>query len=74
MSSRRRKNCKTNKWQEKRQTKEKLKLKTPPETNPPNTLNASSPPYVEFIMFLLSTTWLARGFYQLCAHSLPIWQ
>jgi hypothetical protein len=23
-------------------------------------------------MFLLSTTWLAKEFYQLCAHSLPL--
>jgi hypothetical protein len=72
-SSRRRKNRKTNKWQEKRQTKEKhkerLKLKTPLIT-----LNASSLPKVEFIMFLLSISWLAKEFYQLCAHSLPLWQ
>jgi hypothetical protein len=55
-------------------SKEILKLKTLRETSsPPNTLNASSPPYVEFIMFLLSTTRLAKGFYQLYAHSLPLW-
>jgi hypothetical protein len=55
-------------------SKEMLKLKTLRETSsPPNTLNTSSPPYVEFIMFLLSTTRLAKEFYQLYAHSLPLW-
>jgi flagellum-specific peptidoglycan hydrolase FlgJ len=51
-SSRRRKNRKANKRHEKRQTKEKSKeklkikkLKTSPETTPPNSLNGSPPPY-----------------------------
>jgi hypothetical protein len=69
-SSRRRKNHKTSKWHKKRQTKQngkeelrkaqkltKLLLKH----TPPNTLNASSPPLVDFTMFLLSTTWLAKS-------------
>jgi hypothetical protein len=51
--------------------KEKLKFKTPPEINSPNTLSVSSIPYVEFIMFFLSITRLAKKFYQLCTHSLP---
>jgi hypothetical protein len=37
------KNRKTNKWHEKRQTKEKAKKSLSSKT-PPNTLNASSPP------------------------------
>jgi hypothetical protein len=45
------------------------KLETPPEINSPNTLNASSPPKIDIIMFLLSTTLLAKN--QLCAHTLP---
>jgi hypothetical protein len=48
MSSRRRKKHKTNKWQEKQQTKEKAKKssnsKLPLKHTLPNTLNASSPP------------------------------
>jgi hypothetical protein len=77
-SSRTRKNYNTNKWQEKWQTKEKARKssnsKLSLKQTPPNTLNASSPPSVEFIMFLLSTARLAKEFYQLCAHSLPLWQ
>jgi hypothetical protein len=50
--------------------KEKLKIKTPPETNSPNTLNANSPPKLHFIMFLLSTTRLVGVLPTLCT-SLP---
>jgi hypothetical protein len=39
---------------------------------PPNTLNASSPPYVKFIIFLLSTTQLARVLPTLCTFSPPL--
>jgi hypothetical protein len=35
--------------------------KTPPERTPPNTLNASSLPLIDIIMFLLSTTRLAKS-------------
>jgi hypothetical protein len=35
----------------------------------PNTLSASSPPYVEFIMFLLSTIQLAGVLPTLCTYS-----
>jgi hypothetical protein len=55
----------------KKEGKEKLKFKTPHEINSSNTLSISSTPYVEFIMFFLSITRLAKKFYQLCAHSLP---
>jgi hypothetical protein len=37
------------------------KLETLPGINSPNTLNASSPPKIDIIMFLLSTTLLAKS-------------
>jgi hypothetical protein len=69
MSSRRRKYRKANKRRKKRQTKENDKgelrkaqnHKTPPKTTFPNTLNTSSPPYIDIILFLFSTTRLAKS-------------
>jgi hypothetical protein len=73
MSYRRWKTRKTNKWQEKRQTKKKANKnsnsKLPLIQTSPNTLSASSPPYVEFIMFLLSTIQLAGVLPTLCTYS-----
>jgi hypothetical protein len=62
------------KWQTKENCKEELKKlkikanrtrkaqtqKLPLKLTPSNTLNASSPPYIDIIMFLLSTTRLER--------------
>jgi hypothetical protein len=51
------KSGKSNKMANKRQEK----LKAPPEITPLNTLNASSLAQIDIIMFLLSTTWLAKS-------------
>jgi hypothetical protein len=86
-SSRRRRSHKTNKrhekWQSKQNGKEKLKTKIerarksqtqklPMNQTPPTTLNATSPPYVDIIMLLLSTTQLARVQPTLCTISPPL--
>jgi hypothetical protein len=53
---------KSSKPKQKEQKKLKLKnSKLPLQSTPPNTLNASSPPYIDIIMFLLSTTQLAKS-------------
>jgi hypothetical protein len=57
---------------QKKKAKKSSNSKLPPEINSPNTLNVSSTPYVEFIIFFLSITRLAKKFYQLCTHSLPL--
>jgi hypothetical protein len=38
----------------------KAQKHSPPESTPSNTLNASSPPLIDIIMLLLSTTLLAK--------------
>jgi hypothetical protein len=61
------KSHKTNKKHEKRQTKKKSKekLKIEKLKTSPNTLNAISSPYIDIIMFLLSTSLLASLWNQL---------
>jgi hypothetical protein len=65
-SSRRRKTAKANKshekWQNHKKSKKNSKPKQKPKVNtPPNTLNASSSHYIDIIIFLLSTTLLAKS-------------
>jgi hypothetical protein len=48
---------------------QKLKLNTPP-----NTLNASSPPYIVIYHVSSLNHLVSKEFYQLCAHTLPLWQ
>jgi hypothetical protein len=70
-SSIRRKNRKANKRHKKSQTKEKRKKMSnsrnaqnqhsPWNQTLPNTLNASSPPWIDIIIFLLSTTLVAKS-------------
>jgi hypothetical protein len=71
-SSRRRKTAKANKrhekwqshakWQRRAKKSSKQKNSKPPlKSTPPNTLNASSLPYIDIIMFLFSTTRLAKS-------------
>jgi hypothetical protein len=86
MSSRRRKRRKTNKRQknskpnqngneELRKAQKHKKFtnsKTPPESTPSNTLNTSSPSYIDIIMLHLSTTLLARVQPTLCPILSPL--
>jgi ATPase subunit of ABC transporter with duplicated ATPase domains len=82
-SSRRRKTAKVNNKQEKRQSQakwqtrarksskeqEKLKINTPP-----NTLNTSSPPLIVIYNVSSLNHMVSKEFYQLCTHTLPLWQ